>query len=183
MLHKIAQFFLSLITASRLFLRQSWYCKWNIYVQNSLLPFSCTRLVHTGPRVIWTSQKTIFDEQNWSQFFCNLNSPKDFTCPSYKFRIEFTSRIAKSTSPRLSDMTFFGSRQAFSVPTFGSVYKMYTSVKQTFGSVLLVSMIILKRSDDIWVAICFLVEKEVNELFEELLKDVSITGTWCICIN
>ena len=25
--------------------------------------------------------------------------------------------------------------------------------------------------------ICFLVEKEVNELFEELLKDVSITGT------
>ena len=54
---------------------------------------------------------------------------------------------------------------------------MYTSVEQTFGSVLLVSMIILKRSDDIGVAICFLVEKEVNELFEELLKDVSITGT------
>ena len=60
---------------------------------------------------------------------------------------------------------------------------MYTSVKQTFGSVLLVSMIVLKSSDDIWVAICFLVEKEVNELFEELLKDVSITGTCCICIN
>ena len=38
-------------------------------------------------------------------------------------------------------------------------------------------MIILKRSDDIWDAICFLVEKEVNELFEELLKDVSVTGT------
>ena len=67
--------------------------------------------------------------------------------------------------------------EAFSVPTFVSVYKMYTSVEQTFGSVLLVSMIILKRSDDIGVAICFLVEKEVNELFEELLKDVSITGT------
>ena len=42
-----------------------------------------------------------------SQFFRNLNSSKNSTCPSGKFRTEFTSRIAKSTSPGLSDTTFF----------------------------------------------------------------------------
>ena len=42
-----------------------------------------------------------------SQFFCNLNSSKKSTCPSGKLIIEFTSPIAKSTSPGLSDTTFF----------------------------------------------------------------------------
>ena len=42
-----------------------------------------------------------------SQFFCNLNSSKNFTCPSGKLITEFTSPIAKSTSPGLSDTTFF----------------------------------------------------------------------------
>ena len=42
-----------------------------------------------------------------SQFFCNMNSSKNFTCPSGKLRTEFTSPTAKSTSPRLSDTTFF----------------------------------------------------------------------------
>ena len=42
-----------------------------------------------------------------SQFFCRLNSSKCSTCPSGKLRTEFTSPIAKSTSSRLSDTTFF----------------------------------------------------------------------------
>ena len=42
-----------------------------------------------------------------SQFFCQLNSSKYFTCPLGKLRIEFSSGIAKSTSPWLSDTTFF----------------------------------------------------------------------------
>ena len=41
------------------------------------------------------------------QFFCNLNSPQKITRPLGKLRTEFTSPIAKSTSPRLSDTTFF----------------------------------------------------------------------------
>ena len=42
-----------------------------------------------------------------SKFFCNLNSSKEFTCPSGKLITEFTSPIAKSTSPGLSDTIFF----------------------------------------------------------------------------
>ena len=42
-----------------------------------------------------------------SQFFCNLNPSKNFTCPSAQLRTKFTSPIAKSTSPGLSDTTFF----------------------------------------------------------------------------
>ena len=42
-----------------------------------------------------------------SQFFCNLTSSKNFTCSSDKLITEFTSVIAKSVSPRLSDTTFF----------------------------------------------------------------------------
>ena len=47
-----------------------------------------------------------------SQFVCNLNSPKNFTCPCGKLRTEFTSLIAKSTRPRLSDTTFFASSRS-----------------------------------------------------------------------
>ena len=42
-----------------------------------------------------------------SQFFCNLNSSKNFICPTGKLITEFTSPIAKSTSPGLSDTAFF----------------------------------------------------------------------------
>ena len=42
-----------------------------------------------------------------SQFFCNLNSSNHFTCPLRKLRPEFTSLIAKSTSPRLLNTSFF----------------------------------------------------------------------------
>ena len=52
------------------------------------------RLAYTSPNVI-------------SQFFRNLNSSKNFTCPSGKLRTEFTSPIARSTSPGLADTTFF----------------------------------------------------------------------------
>ena len=50
-----------------------------------------------------------FDEHDWLQFFCNLNSPKIFTCPLGNLRTEFTIliHVAKSTCPRLSDMPFF----------------------------------------------------------------------------
>ena len=49
----------------------------------------------------------MFGEQHWLQFFCNLNFPNNFTCPSGKLRTEFTSPIATSTSPGLLDTTFF----------------------------------------------------------------------------
>ena len=42
-----------------------------------------------------------------SEFFHELNSSKYFTCPLGKLRTEFTGPIAKSTSPGLSDTTFF----------------------------------------------------------------------------
>ena len=43
-----------------------------------------------------------------TQFLRNLNSSKNFTCPSGKLlRTGFTSPMAKSTSPGLSDTTFF----------------------------------------------------------------------------
>ena len=47
-----------------------------------------SRTDYTVPSVIWTAQK-------------------NFTSPSGKLRTEFTSLIAKSTSPGLSDNTFF----------------------------------------------------------------------------
>ena len=61
----------------------------------------------TSPKVISTSLKTFLGADLISQIFCNLNSSKNFTCPLGKLRTEFTSPVPKSTSPRLSDMTFF----------------------------------------------------------------------------
>ena len=42
-----------------------------------------------------------------TQFLCDLNFSKNFTCPLSELRTEFTSPIEKSTSPGLSDTTFF----------------------------------------------------------------------------
>ena len=42
-----------------------------------------------------------------SQFFLDSNCWKNIPCPSGKLKTEFTSLIAKSTSPRLLDATFF----------------------------------------------------------------------------
>ena len=65
------------------------------------------KLTFTSPNIISTSPKSILMSRLISQFFCNLNSSKNFTCPSGKLRTEFSSLIAKSTSPRLLDITFF----------------------------------------------------------------------------
>ena len=65
------------------------------------------KLAYTSPNVISTNLKTLWWAELISQFFWNLNSSKNFTCLSGKLRTEFTSPIAKSTSPGLSDMTFF----------------------------------------------------------------------------
>ena len=53
-----------------------------------------------APKFFWLAELI-------SQFFCYSNSSKSSTCPSGKLKTEFTSSIAKSTSPRLSDTTFF----------------------------------------------------------------------------
>ena len=65
------------------------------------------KLAFTSPNIISTSPKSVLMRRLISQFFCNLNSSKNFTCPSGKSRTAFTSPIAKSTSPGLPDTTFF----------------------------------------------------------------------------
>ena len=52
------------------------------------------------PKTFWCAEMT-------SQFFCNLNSPKTFTCLSGKLRTEFTHLIAKSTSPKAALEHYF----------------------------------------------------------------------------
>ena len=65
------------------------------------------KLTFTSPNIISTSPKNVLMSRLISQFFCNLNSSKKFTCPLGKLITKFTSPIAKSTSPGLSDTTFF----------------------------------------------------------------------------
>jgi len=60
-----------------------------------------------SPDVISTSPKSFWWAELISQFFCYSNSSKNITCPSGKLKTEFTSPIAESTSPGLSDTTFF----------------------------------------------------------------------------
>ena len=60
----------------------------------------------TSPNIISASPKNVFMFRLISQFFCNLNSSKNFTCLSDKLITEFTGPIAKSVSPRLSDTSF-----------------------------------------------------------------------------
>ena len=65
------------------------------------------KLAFTSPfNIISTSPKKVLMSRLISQFFCNLNSSKKFTCLSGKLITDFTSPIAKSTSPGLSDTTF-----------------------------------------------------------------------------
>ena len=66
-------------------------------------------LAFTNPKFISTSPKNFLISRPGliTQFFFNLNSSKNFTCPWGKLRTEFTSPIAKSTCPGLSDTTFF----------------------------------------------------------------------------
>ena len=74
------------------------------------------KLTFTSPNIISTSPKNVLMSRLISQFFCNLNSSKKFTCPSGKLITEFTSSIAKSTSPGLSDTTFFAGRWTYLSP-------------------------------------------------------------------
>ena len=69
--------------------------------------FGKLKLTFTSPNIISTSPKNVLMSRLISKFFCNLNSSKKFTCPSGKLITEFTSLIAKFTSPGLSDTTFF----------------------------------------------------------------------------
>ena len=65
------------------------------------------KLTFTSPNIISTRPKNVLMSILISKFFCNLNSSKKFNCLSGKLITEFTSPIAKSTSPGLSDTTFF----------------------------------------------------------------------------
>ena len=65
------------------------------------------KLTFTSPNIISTCPPNVLMSRLISQFFCYLNSSKKFTCPSDKLITEITSPIAKSTSPGLSDTTFF----------------------------------------------------------------------------
>ena len=56
-----------------------------------------------------------FSAELTPQFFCYSNSLKNITCPLDKLKAEFTSPIAKSTSPWLSDTTFFARWASFSI--------------------------------------------------------------------
>jgi len=76
------------------------------------------KLTFTSPNIISTSPKNVLMSRLISQFFCNLNSAKDFNCPSSKLITEFTSPIAKSTSPWLSDTTFFARCPSNMLPCF-----------------------------------------------------------------
>lgn len=69
------------------------------------------KLACTGPKVISTSPKIFLMSRIDYSFFRNLNSPRNFTYPLGKLRIEFTGKIAKSTSTSLSDMIFLHTAQ------------------------------------------------------------------------
>ena len=53
-----------------------------------------------APKAVWRAELI-------SRFVCYSNSSKKITCPLGKLKTEFTSPIEKSTSPGLSDTTFF----------------------------------------------------------------------------
>ena len=65
------------------------------------------KLTISSPNIISTSPQNVWWAGLILQFFCNLKSSKKLTCPSGQLKTEFTSLIAKSTSPGLLDATFF----------------------------------------------------------------------------
>ena len=93
------------------FLRSK-YIEWDarIRMQRMLvlwLPFGQVVASMYSPKSLLSSPKKFL----MSGIDCSSSviwiSPKKFTCPSGKLRTDFTSPIAKSTSPRPSDTTFF----------------------------------------------------------------------------
>ena len=73
------------------------------------------KLTFSIPNIISTSPKNVLMSRLISQFFCNLNSSNNFTCPLGKLITQFTSPITKSRSPRPSDTTFFACCRKFSI--------------------------------------------------------------------
>ena len=74
------------------------------------------KVILKAETTIILAPKTFWWAELISQFFCNLNSSKNFTCPLGKLRKKFTSPIAKSTNPGLSDTTFFYKLIHFQLP-------------------------------------------------------------------
>ena len=65
------------------------------------------KLEFTSPDIISNSPKPFWRAELISQFFCYSSSSNSITCSSGNLKTEFTCPIAKSTSPGLSDTTFF----------------------------------------------------------------------------
>ena len=63
------------------------------------------KLAYTSSNVISTSPKNILMSRIDSQCLYNLNSSKNFTCPSGKLRTKLTNPVEKFTSPGLSEST------------------------------------------------------------------------------
>ena len=84
-------------------------CKENHFYS---LPFGQTEasIILLAQMSLQLAPKAFWRAELLSKFFCYSNSSKNITCPSGKLKTEFTSPIAKSTSPRLSDTTFFARR-------------------------------------------------------------------------
>ena len=105
--------------------RRSFYKQHSAYIKHQVVPLkrlknqgakkviftAChsgrLKLTITSPNIISTSPQNVWWAGLILQFFCNLNSSKNLTCPSGQLKTEFTSLIAKSTSPGLLDATFF----------------------------------------------------------------------------
>ena len=69
---------------------------------------SCYRVQRKSFQTSFQLAQKLFDEQNWFHSSSVIWIPqKNITCPSGKLKTELTSPIAKSTSPGLSDTTFF----------------------------------------------------------------------------
>ena len=98
------------------------------FLNSEELQYTCTVYLQQGAKkvgfmayhsgkllLVCTSQKSLLSSPKnlwWEAlitviFFCNLNFPKNFTCPLGKLRTGFTGSIAKFTSPGLSDTTLF----------------------------------------------------------------------------
>ena len=91
------------------------------------------KLTFTSPNIISTSPQNVLMRRLISQFSRNLNSSKNFTCPSGKLITEFTSPIARSTSLGQSDTTFFARWEVFLFFLYGLVGPL-AEVKVLFWS-------------------------------------------------
>ena len=90
-------------------------------------------LAFTSPDVISTSPKSfLISRIN----FCYSNSSKKITCPSGKLKTEFTCPIAESTSPGLSDTTFFACWDTMFVSLWGAQNNMAAGNKQNHLSLI-----------------------------------------------